>query len=251
MARYRFTIEYDGAPYFGWQRQDDVPSVQQALEIALSKLGESKPIVQGAGRTDRGVHALGQVAHTDLERPWKGFRLMEAMNAQLRDAGDPVAILNCTEVNDDFHARFSAQQRHYVYRIIARRAPLTVEYGRAWNVKADLDVTAMDKAAKLLLGEHDFTTFRSTDCQAKSPIKTLTTLDVTENNVHGVRIIEISTTARSYLHNQVRSFAGSLKAVGEGKWSERDLHQALEAKERAACAPVAPAHGLYLISVGY
>ncbi|MEE9314322.1 MAG: tRNA pseudouridine(38-40) synthase TruA [Rhizobiaceae bacterium] len=251
MSRYRFLIEYNGKPYFGWQRQDDVPSVQGALEAALGRLGEPEPMVQGAGRTDRGVHALGQVAHTDLSRPWKAFRLMEAMNAQMRDAGDPVAIIECEEADEEFHARFSAQQRHYIYRIISRRAPLTVEYGRAWNVKAELDVAAMDKAAKVLVGEHDFTTFRSTECQAKSPVKTLTTLDVTARDEHGVTIIEISTTARSYLHNQVRSFAGSLKAVGEGKWSADDLRAALESCDRSACAPVAPAHGLYLISVGY
>ena len=250
-ARYRFTIEYDGAPYKGWQRQDDMPSVQGALETALSKLGEERVLVQGAGRTDAGVHALGQVAHADLQRSWKPFRLMEAMNAHLRQGGEPVAILDCTKVADSFHARFSAIQRRYVYRIICRRAPLTVERGLAWNVKNDLDSVAMDRAAKLLLGEHDFTTFRSTECQAKSPVKTLDTLDVTTTDLHGVEVIEISTTARSYLHNQVRSLAGCLKAVGSGQWTEDDLVQALEARDRAACAPVAPAHGLYLVSVGY
>lgn len=251
MSRYRFTIEYDGAPYAGWQRQPDMPSVQGALEAALSKLGETDPIVQGAGRTDAGVHALGQVAHADLERPWTPFRLHEALNAQLRQAGEPVAVLSCDKVDEEFHARFSAIQRRYVYRIISRRAPLTVERGLAWNVKPELDVDAMDRAAKLLLGEHDFTTFRSTECQAKSPIKTLDTLDVRMRNDHGVSIIEISTTARSYLHNQVRSLAGCLKAVGEGKWNDGDLIAALEARDRRACAPVAPAHGLYLVSVGY
>ncbi len=251
MARYRFTIEYDGSPYFGWQRQDNVPSVQRALENALSKLGEENILVQGAGRTDAGVHALGQIAHADLARPWTPFRLMEAMNAHLRQAEETVSILNCEKIGDDFHARFSAIQRHYIYRIMCRRAPLTVERGRAWNVKAELDVTAMDAAAKLLLGEHDFTTFRSTDCQAKSPIKVLDTLDVSIRDLHGVEIIEISTTARSYLHNQVRSLTGCLKAVGEGRWSCDDLVNAFEARDRSACAPVAPAHGLYLVSVSY
>ncbi|MEL7272154.1 MAG: tRNA pseudouridine(38-40) synthase TruA [Pseudomonadota bacterium] len=251
MSRYRFTVEYDGAPYKGWQRQPDAPSVQGAIEHALTLIGEVDPVVQGAGRTDAGVHALAQVAHADLIRPWKPFRLMEALNAHLRQGGEPVAILDCEEVGDDFHARFSATGRAYIYRIMARRAPLTVEKGRAWNVKVPLDVAAMDKAAKLLLGEHDFTTFRSTECQAKSPVKTLDTLDVTMRTTHGVDVIEISTTARSYLHNQVRSLAGCLRMVGDGRWNEGDLLAALEARDRTACAPVAPAHGLYLVGVQY
>ena len=251
MTRYSFLIEYNGSPYKGWQRQDDMPSVQGALETALNKLGENDVLVQGAGRTDAGVHALGQVAHADLERPWKPFRLMEALNAHLRQSGEPIAILDCDTCSDEFHARFSATGRRYVYRIIARRAPLTVESGRAWNVKVPLDVEAMNEAAKLLLGEHDFTTFRSTECQAKSPVKTLDTLDVSIRKTHGVEVIEINTTARSYLHNQVRSLAGCLKAVGEGRWSGQDLQNALDARDRTACAPVAPAHGLYLVSVRY
>jgi tRNA pseudouridine38-40 synthase len=251
MTRYSFLIEYDGGPYKGWQRQEDMPSVQGALEAALEKLGEPKRLVQGAGRTDAGVHALGQVAHVDLDRPWKPFRLMEAMNAHLRQSGETVAILDCDTCGDEFHARFSATGRRYVYRIISRRAPLTVERQRAWNVKIPLDIEAMDTAAKCLLGEHDFTTFRSTECQAKSPVKTLDTLDVSGRNLHGVEVIEITTTARSYLHNQVRSFAGCLKAVGEGRWNADDLTAALQARDRTACAPVAPAHGLYLVSVRY
>lgn len=251
MSRYRFLIEYDGAPYKGWQRQDDMPSVQGALEAALEKLGESNVLVQGAGRTDAGVHAMGQQAHADLKRPWAPFRLMEAMNAHLRQAGEPVAILECDTCEEEFHARFSASKRAYLYRIVNRRAPLTVEKGRAWNVKVALDVAAMNSAAKLLLGEHDFTTFRSTECQAKSPVKTLDTLDVREHVVHGVHLIEVTTTARSYLHNQVRSLVGCLKAVGEGRWTQSDLNAALDARDRTACAPVAPAHGLYLVSVSY
>ena len=251
MRRYSFLIEYDGGPYKGWQRQDDMPSVQGALEAALEKLGEPGRLVQGAGRTDAGVHALGQVAHVDLERPWKPFRLMEALNAHLRQSGETVAILDCDTCGDEFHARFSATGRRYGYRIISRRAPLTVERQRAWNVKVPLDVGAIDQAAKILLGEHDFTTFRSTECQAKSPIKTLDTLDVITHSRHGVDVIEINTTARSYLHNQVRSLAGCLKAVREGKWSQDDLASALAARDRTACAPVAPAHGLYLVSVSY
>lgn len=251
MTRYSFLIEYDGGPYKGWQRQEDMPSVQGALEAALEKLGEPERLVQGAGRTDAGVHAFGQVAHVDLERPWKPFRLMEALNAHLRQSGEPVAILDCDTCGNEFHARFSATGRRYVYRIISRRAPLTVERQRAWNVKVPLDVEAMDHAAKILLGEHDFTTFRSTECQAKSPVKTLNTLDVATHNRHGLEVIEITTTARSFLHNQVRSIAGCLKSVGEGKWDEDDLAAALEARDRTACAPVAPAHGLYLVSVSY
>jgi len=251
MTRYRFLVEYNGAPYFGWQRQESHPSVQGALEDALKRLGETNPLVQGSGRTDAGVHAWGQVAHADLERPWKPFRIMEALNAQLREAGDLIAVLDCTVVDDAFHARFSAIQRRYVYRIVCRRAPLTLDRGLAWNVKGMLDTNAMNQAATLLLGEHDFTTFRSTECQAKSPVKTLDTLDVSTRDLPGGPVVEISTTARSYLHNQVRSLAGSLKHVGEGKWGADDLKQALEAKDRRACGTVAPAHGLYLVSVAY
>lgn len=251
MALYRFTIEYNGAPFSGWQRQDARPSVQGAIEVALARLGEPEPIVQGAGRTDAGVHALGQVGHADLTRPWKPFRLMEALNAQLREAGDPVAILDCAEMGENFHARFSATTRRYVYRIISRRAPLTVESGLAWNVKQELEISAMNQAAQVLVGEHDFTTFRSTECQAKSPVRTLDRLDVREVETRGSPVIEIETSARSFLHNQVRSFAGALKEVGTGKWSADDLRASLEAKDRTACAPVAPPHGLYLVAVNY
>ncbi len=253
MGRYRLLVEYDGGPFRGWQRQDGMPTVQGALEEALGRLGEDGALVQGAGRTDAGVHALGQVAHVDLQRPWTPFRLMEALNSHLRQTSPPcpVAILDCEKVGDDFHARYSAVRREYLYRIVARRAPLTVERHRAWNVKVPLDAGAMDDAAKLLLGEHDFTTFRSTECQSKSPVKTLDTLDVKTAILHGVERIEIHTTARSFLHNQVRSLVGCLKAVGEGRWSQEDLLSALEARDRQACAPVAPAHGLYLVRVGY
>ncbi len=250
MSRYRFTLEYDGAPYAGWQRQRDAPSVQGALETALRKLGETA-LVQGAGRTDAGVHATGQVAHADLEKPWKPFRLMEALNAHLHQSSEPVAVLDCAQVDDNFHARFSATRRHYIYRIVPRRAALALDAGRAWQVKVPLDVDAMDAAAKCLLGAHDFTTFRSTECQAKSPVKTLDRLDVTLRDWHGVPTIEITTNARSYLHNQVRSLVGCLVQVGTGRWSEADLVAALEACDRSACAPVAPAHGLYLTLVEY
>ena len=249
--RYRLVIEYNGAAFRGWQRQDDVPTVQGQIEAALMALGEDTPVVQGSGRTDAGVHALGQVAHVDLDKPWTPFRLSEALNAHLRQGGDAIAVTDCSIVDNVFHARFSAVERHYIYRIIARRAPLTLEQGLAWNVKTVLDIDAMNDAAECLLGEHDFTTFRSTECQAKSPVKTLSTLHVTERDLHGVTIIEISTTARSYLHNQVRSLAGALKLVGEGKWSRADVATSLAARDRTACAPVAPAHGLYLVQVRY
>ncbi len=251
MPRYVLTIEYDGTPYKGWQRQDDVPSVQGAIENALSKLGERGALVQGSGRTDAGVHATGQIAHVDLQRDWTPFRLAEALNAHLRQSGDPVGILDCAVTDDEFHARFSAIQRHYIYRIAVRRAPLALDRLRAWNVKVPLDIDAMNVAAEALLGEHDFTTFRSTECQAKSPIKTLDTLQVTQAFDLGRPMLEISTTARSYLHNQVRSLVGALKLVGEGKWSRSDVAASLAAKDRSACAPVAPPHGLYLVRVSY
>lgn len=251
VQRYRLTIEYDGAPFSGWQRQDDRPSVQGAIETALTKLGEIDPVVQGAGRTDAGVHATGQVAHTDLERPWAPFRLMEALNAHLRQDGLPVAILACTKTNEKFHARFSATRRYYIYRIVSRRQPLTIEKGRAWLVPQRLDLEAMKATAGVLLGEHDFTTFRSTECQAKSPVKTLDHLMIRSVDGYSGQIVEIATDARSFLHNQVRSIAGALKLVGQGKWTDKDLKAALEARDRAACAPVAPAHGLYLVKVAY
>ena len=247
MRRYSFLIEYDGGPYKGWQRQDDMPSVQGALEAALEKLGEPGRLVQGAGRTDAGVHALGQVAHVDLERPWKPFRLMEALNAHLRQSGETVAIRDCDTCGDEFHARFSATGRRYVYRIISRRAPLTVERQRAWNVKVPLDVDAMDQAAKILLGEHDFTTFRSTECQAKSPIKTLDMARVSRVAAE----IHCEFSARSFLHKQVRSMVGSLVEVGWGKWTVQDMRDALEAQDRKLCGPVSPPDGLYLVSVAY
>jgi tRNA pseudouridine38-40 synthase len=251
LNRYRFTLEYDGAPYAGWQRQNDVPSVQAAIETALTKIGEPGPLIQGAGRTDAGVHATGQVAHADLVRPWKPFRLMEALNAHLHQSGETVAVVDCDEVDDEFHARFSATTRHYLYRIADRRAPLIVAAGRAWQVKVPLDIAAMNTAAKLLLGTHDFTTFRSTECQAKSPVKTLDTLHAERVESLGGPMIEVTTSARSFLHNQVRSLVGCLRAVGEGRWTNADLQAALNAKDRAACAPVAPAHGLFLTRVDY
>jgi tRNA pseudouridine38-40 synthase len=245
MPRYKLTIEYDGAPFQGWQFQADGPSVQGVLETAVADFsGEASP-VQGAGRTDAGVHALGQVAHVDLTRDFDPGRVRDALNAHLRPW--PVAVLTAEIVSEDFNARFSATRRHYLYRIVNRRPDLALARGRAWRVARPLDAAAMHEAAQRLLGKHDFTTFRSSDCQAKSAEKTLDRLDV----VRAGEEIRIMTSARSFLHNQVRSLVGSLVNVGEGKWSADDLHAALAARDRAACGQVAPAEGLYLVRVDY
>ncbi|MEL7464209.1 MAG: tRNA pseudouridine(38-40) synthase TruA [Pseudomonadota bacterium] len=245
MPRYKLTLEYDGQPFAGWQRQADQPSVQQTLEDAVVALtGEASP-VQGAGRTDAGVHAIGQVAHVDLTRDWEPFRLMEALNHHLRPA--PVAVTGTERVADDWHARFSAIERLYVYRIVNRRAPLTFDTGKAWRVRQPLDAKAMGEAAKHLEGLHDFTTFRASLCQAKSPVKTVDMVAVDQDGP----AIAVYVRARSFLHNQVRSFVGTLAEVGSGKWAPDDVRRALEAKDRAACGPVAPPDGLYLASVKY
>nr|WP_246206426.1 tRNA pseudouridine(38-40) synthase TruA [Propylenella binzhouense] len=238
-------VEYDGGPFVGWQRQANGRSVQGALEAAAFRLTGERPTVRGAGRTDAGVHALGQVAHLDLARAWPGDRLADALNAHLRP--DPVAVLSAEPVADAFDARFSALRRHYRYRIVNRRAPLAIERGRAWRVGRRLDAEAMDAAARHLVGTHDFTTFRSTECQAKSAVKTLDRLDVVRS---GEEIV-IEASARSFLHNQIRSFAGSLKLVGEGKWRPAQVAEALEARDRRACGPIAPPDGLYLVRVDY
>ena len=253
MPRYKLTIEYDGTPYHGWQRQDDFPSVQQALEEAMAEFARHPVTLFAAGRTDTGVHARGQVAHADLEAEWPTYKICEAMNGLLKLAGQTVAVLACEKVADDFDARFSARRRHYRYLILNRPANPTVDTGRLWHVKKPLDIGAMDKAAKVLVGHYDFTTFRSTDCQAKNPERTLDTLDVrlAEDRGTGGRLIEIVTSSRAFLHNQVRSMAGSLKLVGEGKWTADDLRAALAAKDRKACGPVAPACGLYFERVEY
>ena len=246
MPRFKLTLEYDGTPFVGWQRQEAGRlSVQEVIEAALEALSGRPVIVRGAGRTDAGVHATFQVAHIDLDKDWRPDTLRDALNAHMRP--NPVAVLIAERAADDFDARFSATGRRYLYRIIDRRAPLTVERDRAWHVPRRLDVAAMDAAAKLLLGHHDFTTFRSTDCQAHSPMRTLDTLDVVR---HG-DLVEVHTTARSFLHNQVRSMVGSLKHVGEGRWSAEDLAAALEARDRKACGVVAPPSGLYLAGVSY
>jgi tRNA pseudouridine38-40 synthase len=245
MPRYALTIEYDGAPFVGWQRQANGVSVQQRLEEAALAINGGRAAAHGAGRTDAGVHALGQIAHVDLAREWREDRLRDALNAHLRP--DPIAVLAARRVGDDFHARFSALRRHYRYLICNRRAPLALMEGRAWHVARPLDAQAMHAAAQLLVGRHDFTTFRSTECQASSPLRTLERLDVRREG----DVIEIVTSARSFLHNQVRSMAGSLEHVGSGRWTADDLRLALEARERARCGQVAPPHGLYLVAVDY
>lgn len=247
MPRYRFTVEYDGTPYFGWQRQDGFMSVQQALEEAFEQFTQHKVTVFGAGRTDTGVHALGQVAHADLEREWRSGKIMEAANGILKINDHLVSLIDCEEAEDGFDARFSAKKRHYRYRIVNRWAPLTIDRNRAWWVKKPLDADAMHEAAQHLVGHYDFTTFRSINCQAKSPMKTLEQLDVRRIGEE----IEIIAVSRSFLHNQVRSMAGSLKMVGEGKWTADDLAAARNALDRKACGPVAPACGLYLVKVDY
>ena len=251
MRRFRLDLEYDGTPYSGWQRQDDARSVQGAIEAALQRLGEAEPLVQGAGRTDAGVHATGQVAHVDLTRPWTPFRLWEALNAQLRQHGEPVAALAVGPVDEAFHARFSATARAYRYVIVERRAPLTLDRNRAWAVKVPLDAAAMNEAAGLLTGEHDFTTFRSSECQARSPVRTLDVLRVEAEPMAGGRRLVVHARARSFLHNQVRSLAGVLKVVGEGRWTPAHARAALDARDRSACAAVAPACGLTLTRVDY
>jgi tRNA pseudouridine38-40 synthase len=245
MHRYKLTIEYDGTPFSGWQRQADRPSVQQALEEAILAMSAETVTTQAAGRTDAGVHALGQVAHFDLSKAWDPFRIREALNYHLRPA--PVAIIEAEAVSADFEARFSALSRHYEYRILTRRAPPVIERNHVWHVPKPLDVAAMDHAASLILGQHDFTTFRSAECQANSPIRTLDAFAVREEPEHVV----ITASARSFLHHQVRSMVGSLRMVGEGKWTPADFRAALDARDRSRCGAMAPSCGLYLTRAGY
>jgi tRNA pseudouridine38-40 synthase len=245
MPRYKLLIEYDGAPFVGWQVQDRGLSVQGVLMAAFAAFCGETVAVSGAGRTDAGVHALGQVAHVDLMREWDGDKVRDAANAYLRP--HPVAVLAAAPVPGDFDARFSARRRHYLYRIVNRRADLALDAGRVWRLARPLDITAMAEAASRLLGQHDFTTFRAVACQAKSPVKTLDRLDVER---HGEEV-RISTCARSFLHHQVRSMVGSLAEVGMGRWSAADLADALAARDRRACGPVAPPEGLYLVRVDY
>jgi tRNA pseudouridine38-40 synthase len=245
MPRYRLTLEYDGAPFVGWQRQDNGSSVQGALEDAIEKLSGERVTVAGAGRTDAGVHALGQVAHFDLVKEFEPGKVRDALNYYLRP--NPVVVLESNAVDSEFHARFSATARHYLFRILNRRSPPAVEEGRVWHVSPKLDADAMHAAAQLLVGQHDFTTFRAAECQAQSPVKTLDRLDVSRRADE----IHIEASARSFLHHQIRSFTGSLKLVGEGKWAPRDVADALAAKDRTRCGPVSPPDGLYLVRVDY
>ena len=245
MPRYRLTVEYDGAPFAGWQRQENGPSVQATLEEAIFALASERVRITGAGRTDSGVHALGQVAHFDLDRAFAADRVRDALNYHVKPA--PISVIAADVVGAEFHARFSAIARHYRYRILCRRGPPALERGRVWHVVRDLDIGAMQIAATALVGKHDFTTFRSGECQAKSAVKTLDRLEVSS----AADEIHVSAQARSFLHNQVRSMVGSLKLVGEGKWTSCQLDLALKAKDRARCGPVAPPEGLYLIRVDY
>lgn len=245
MPRYRLTIEYDGGPFTGWQSQAGGTSVQDLLERAVAIINGEPSMVYGAGRTDAGVHALAQVAHVDLAKSWDAFKLRNALNGNMRER--PVSVLEAEEVPDDFHARFSATRRYYLYRILNRRAPPALDRGKVWWLPVDLDSDAMHEAALHLVGKHDFTTFRAAQCQANSPVKTLDHFEVARYG----ELIEVRADARSFLHNQVRSMVGSLRLVGEGKWSPQDMRRALDAADRTACGPVAPPDGLYLLRVGY
>lgn len=249
MPRYALKIEYHGGPFVGWQRQRGQRSVQGAIETALAKLEPRAHTIAAAGRTDAGVHALAQVAHCDMERDWTPFRLSEALNYHLMP--DPIAIVGCAAVADDWHARFSALERQYQFRLLMRRAPATHLHGLVWHVKTPLDIDAMRTGAAHLIGRHDFTTFRSSICQAESPVKTLDMLDVTRvEGQHGPEA-RFDVRARSFLHNQVRSFVGTLARVGSGSMAPEDVKTALEARSRSACGPVCPPQGLYLAHVVY
>ena len=245
MPRYRLTVEYDGGPFVGWQRQDNGATVQGALEDAIEKLSGERVTVTGSGRTDAGVHALGQVAHFDLVKEFEPGKVRDALNHYLRP--NPVVVLESDVADSEFHARFSARSRHYLFRILNRRSPPALETGKVWHVSHKLDADAMHAAAQTLVGQHDFTTFRAAECQAQSPVKTLDRLDVSRRADE----IHIEASARSFLHHQIRSFAGTLKLVGEGKWTPRDVADALAAKDRTRCGPVSPPDGLYLVRVDY
>ena len=245
MPRYRLTIEYDGGPYRGFQAQAELPSVQGAIEAAVLGFTGETVRIHAAGRTDTGVHATGQVIHLDLTRDWKPEVVMNALNAHL--VPQPVAVLDAVVVADDWHARFSARARRYQYRILNRPAPPALDRGKVWHVKKPLDAGAMQDAAQALVGHHDFTTFRDMQCQAKSPLKTL---DVASVRREGEMVL-LEFASRSFLHRQVRSMAGSIVEVGVGRWTKADLAAALEAKDRRACGPVAPADGLYFTGVRY
>ena len=250
MTRYALKIEYNGAPFAGWQRQaQGHASVQGAIESALARLEARDHTIAAAGRTDAGVHATGQVAHCDLAKDWDPFKLSEALNWHLKPA--PVAVVQAVRVADDFHARFSATERRYTFRLVTRRAPVTHDKGLVWQVLNPLDVAAMRAGAAHLVGHHDFTTFRSTMCQAASPVKTLDEITIEALDYPGGQEIRFHLRARSFLHNQVRSIVGTLERVGAGSWHPDDVAAARDARNRAACGPVCPPQGLYLTGVGY
>ena len=246
MPRYKLTIEYDGAPYQGWQWQDHGPSVQGVMEAAGAKLNKGEPVlVYGSGRTDSGVHALAQVAHMDLAVDMREDKLRDAMNYHMMN--DPVTVLSTEKMPDEWHARFDARERRYLYRINDRRMKLALDLGRVWRIPMKLDADAMHEASQVLVGTHDFSTFRDTRCQSKSPVKTIDEINV----IRAAEEIHLTFKARSFLHKQVRSIVGSLAEVGTGKWDTEDMKAALEAKDRTECGPVAPSDGLYLVSVHY
>lgn len=243
--RYRLEIEFDGGPFAGWQRQSNAPSVQQTIEEAALGFAPGQVHCYGAGRTDAGVHALGMIAHLDIQREMPVFELTNALNALIRP--HPIAVLSAEAVSTEFHARFSAVERQYLYRLIGRRPPLALEAGKAWHIPYPLDHAAMAEAAQQLIGLHDFTTFRSVQCQSKSPMKTLSEIVITPSGPE----ISLFLRAPSFLHNQVRSIVGTLERVGAGRWTSADVKSALEAADRSRCGPVAPAHGLYFIKAVY
>ncbi|MEI4484652.1 tRNA pseudouridine(38-40) synthase TruA [Frigidibacter sp. MR17.14] len=249
MPRYALLIDYDGTPFAGWQRQSGQASVQEAIEAALRRLEPDCPGIGGAGRTDAGVHATGQVAHCDMARDWDPFRLSEALNFHLKPA--PVAVLAAARVADDWHARFSALERRYTFRLVRRRAPVTHDKGLVWQVQNPLDLAAMRAGAAHLVGHHDFTTFRSSICQAASPVKTLDEITIEELPYPQGSEFRFHLRARSFLHNQVRSIVGTLERVGAGAWAPERVRAALQARDRGACGPVCPPQGLYLTGVGY
>ncbi len=250
MPRYALKIEYEGGPFNGWQRQAEGQlTVQGTIEGALAKLEPGPHTIAAAGRTDAGVHALGQVAHCDMAKSWDPFRLAGAINAHLRPL--PVSVVACAEVADEFHARFSAHERRYLFRLVTRRAPVTHDRGLVWQVGHPLDLEAMREGAAHLIGSHDFTSFRSSMCQAASPVKTLDEILISEVDYPEGREYRFSLRARSFLHNQVRSIVGTLERVGAGSWPPSQVAEALAAKSRSACGPVCPPQGLYLTGVGY
>lgn len=247
MTRYLLTVEYDGRGYVGWQRQDNGPTIQAALEAAVLGFCGEQALVQGSGRTDAGVHALAQAAHVDIARETDAATVRDALNAHLRMAGERISVTTAQAVDDDFHARFSAVERSYLYRILNRRSPPALDAGRVWHVGRPLDAGAMHAAAQRLVGKHDFTTFRASLCQAKSPVKTLTELAVTRDGEE----VHIRARAPSFLHHQIRNFAGTLEFVGNGKWTADDVSSALAARDRARGGPTAPPDGLYLTAVRF